>query len=126
MTEVSGSSQREAPCEPASPKAGCREVSTLFHLVVRDMNMRLEATLPDSRGAAALELAEELGLTRSQLVDDTTLEWVNGPPLKLSSAALDRMGQLIENPPAEPVPEDAEVEHKRRLAQADRPRRPRR
>jgi len=32
--------------------------------------MRIEATLPDSRGTAALELAEELGLTRSQLVDE--------------------------------------------------------
>lgn len=32
--------------------------------------MRIEATLPDSRGTAVLELAEELGLTRSQLVDE--------------------------------------------------------
>lgn len=32
--------------------------------------MRIEATLPDSRGNAALKLAEELGLTRSQLVDE--------------------------------------------------------
>ena len=32
--------------------------------------MRIEATLPDSRGAAALKLADELGLTRSQLVDE--------------------------------------------------------
>lgn len=32
--------------------------------------MRIEATLPDSRGNAAMRLAEELGLTRSQLVDE--------------------------------------------------------
>ena len=32
--------------------------------------MRIEATLPDSRAAAAIKLADELGLTRSQLVDE--------------------------------------------------------
>ena len=32
--------------------------------------MRIEATLPDSRGNAAVKLAEELGLSRSQLVDE--------------------------------------------------------
>lgn len=32
--------------------------------------MRLEATVPDSRGAAVIELAEELGLSRSQVVDE--------------------------------------------------------
>lgn len=32
--------------------------------------MRLEATIPDSRGNAALELADELGLSRSQLIDE--------------------------------------------------------
>jgi hypothetical protein len=32
--------------------------------------MRLEATVPDSRGAAVVQLAEELGLSRSQLVDE--------------------------------------------------------
>lgn len=32
--------------------------------------MRLEATVPDSRGTAALELADELGLSRSQLIDE--------------------------------------------------------
>ncbi len=32
--------------------------------------MRLEATVPDSRGAAVVELAAELGLSRSQLVDE--------------------------------------------------------
>lgn len=32
--------------------------------------MRLEATVPDSRGAAVKELAEQLGLTRSQIVDE--------------------------------------------------------
>ena len=32
--------------------------------------MRLEATVPDSRGAAAVQLADELGLSRSQLIDE--------------------------------------------------------
>jgi hypothetical protein len=32
--------------------------------------MRLEATVPDSRGSAVLELAEQLGLSRSQIVDE--------------------------------------------------------
>ena len=32
--------------------------------------MRLEATVPDSRGAAVLELAEQLGLSRSQIIDE--------------------------------------------------------
>jgi hypothetical protein len=32
--------------------------------------MRLEATVPDGRGAAALELADQLGLSRSQLIDE--------------------------------------------------------
>ena len=32
--------------------------------------MRLEATVPDSHGTAAIELAEELGLSRSQLIDE--------------------------------------------------------
>jgi hypothetical protein len=32
--------------------------------------MRLEATVPDHRGAAVVELADELGLTRSQLIDE--------------------------------------------------------
>jgi hypothetical protein len=32
--------------------------------------MRLEATVPDSRGAALVELSQELGLSRSQLVDE--------------------------------------------------------
>ncbi len=32
--------------------------------------MRLEATVPDSRGAQVLKLAEELGLSRSQVVDE--------------------------------------------------------
>jgi hypothetical protein len=32
--------------------------------------MRLEATIPDNRGKAAVELADELGLSRSQLVDE--------------------------------------------------------
>ena len=32
--------------------------------------MRLEATIPDNRGSAAVQLADELGLSRSQLVDE--------------------------------------------------------
>ena len=32
--------------------------------------MRLEATIPDSRGSAVEELAEELGLSRSQIIDE--------------------------------------------------------
>ncbi|MCM2332695.1 MAG: hypothetical protein NDI82_01960 [Anaeromyxobacteraceae bacterium] len=32
--------------------------------------MRLEATIPDSRGAAIAELVDKLGLSRSQLVDE--------------------------------------------------------
>ncbi len=32
--------------------------------------MRVEATIPDSRGNAVTELAEELGLSRSQIVDE--------------------------------------------------------
>jgi hypothetical protein len=32
--------------------------------------MRLEATLPDSRGDALVKLADELGLSRSQVVDE--------------------------------------------------------
>lgn len=32
--------------------------------------MRLEATIPDSRGNAVLKAAEELGLSRSQLIDE--------------------------------------------------------
>jgi hypothetical protein len=122
--------------------------------------MRIEATLPDSRGAAALELADELGLTRSQLVDEalalfmkavlevkrgrrvmtvdpsrkepdcelvsptlTTLEWANSPAVKLGPAALERMAQLIEQPPAASrFLKDAEAEHERRRAQADQRR----
>lgn len=32
--------------------------------------MRLEATIPESRGSAVVKLAEELGLSRSQIVDE--------------------------------------------------------
>lgn len=32
--------------------------------------MRLEATIPDNRGSAVLQLADELGLSRSQLIDE--------------------------------------------------------
>jgi hypothetical protein len=32
--------------------------------------MRLEATVPDSHGQAVVELADELGLSRSQIIDE--------------------------------------------------------
>lgn len=32
--------------------------------------MRLEATIPDGRATAVVELADELGLSRSQLIDE--------------------------------------------------------
>jgi len=32
--------------------------------------MRVEATVPDSRGVALKELADQLGLTRSQVIDE--------------------------------------------------------
>lgn len=32
--------------------------------------MRVEATLPESRGEALVELAQQLGLTRSQIIDE--------------------------------------------------------
>lgn len=32
--------------------------------------MRLEATIPDIRAAAVLELADQLGISRSQLIDE--------------------------------------------------------
>ncbi|MEY4580415.1 MAG: hypothetical protein RL701_5118 [Pseudomonadota bacterium] len=32
--------------------------------------MRLEATVPDNRGNAVVQLADELGLSRSQLIDE--------------------------------------------------------
>ena len=32
--------------------------------------MRLEATVPDSRGQAVLELADQLGASRSQIIDE--------------------------------------------------------
>lgn len=32
--------------------------------------MRVEATIPDSRGSVVEELAEELGLSRSQIIDE--------------------------------------------------------
>ena len=35
--------------------------------------MRFEATIPDSRGSAVLELADELGLSRSQLIDEALM-----------------------------------------------------
>jgi hypothetical protein len=35
-----------------------------------EIDMRLEATLPDSRGQAVERLADELGLSKSQVVDE--------------------------------------------------------
>jgi hypothetical protein len=32
--------------------------------------MRIEATIPDNRGTAVQELADELGLSRSQIIDE--------------------------------------------------------
>ena len=32
--------------------------------------MRLEATVPENRGSAVVQLADELGLTKSQLIDE--------------------------------------------------------
>lgn len=32
--------------------------------------MRIEATVPDSRGAALAELAHDLGMTKSQIIDE--------------------------------------------------------
>jgi hypothetical protein len=32
--------------------------------------MRLEATVPDHRGSAVVQMADELGLSRSQLIDE--------------------------------------------------------
>ncbi len=32
--------------------------------------MRIEATVPDSRGSAVQELADQLGLSRSQIIDE--------------------------------------------------------
>ncbi len=32
--------------------------------------MRFEATVPDSRGSAVVDLADELGLSKSQLIDE--------------------------------------------------------
>jgi hypothetical protein len=32
--------------------------------------MRLEATVPDNRGSAVVQLADELGLSRSQIIDE--------------------------------------------------------
>jgi hypothetical protein len=38
--------------------------------------MRLEATVPDSRGRAVDELADELGLSRSQVVDEAVAMFI--------------------------------------------------
>jgi hypothetical protein len=40
------------------------------------MSTRLEATVPESRAAAAFDLANELGLSRSQFVDEAIMLFV--------------------------------------------------
>jgi hypothetical protein len=40
------------------------------------MNMRLEATVPDSRAQAVDKLADELGLSRSQVVDEAVAMFI--------------------------------------------------
>lgn len=86
--------------------------------------MRLEATIPDPQGEAADKLAEELGLTRSQLVQEAValylkavMEIRNGrriavidrksqtAVIELTSPALTQlewltMGETIDLPPA--------------------------
>lgn len=99
--------------------------------------MRIEATIPDARGAVVTELAEELGLTKSQLVDEALalfvkvtlevrrgrrlltvgtageapcelvtpsmaqVEWTfNREALSLSGEALQRLVELVLEPPA--------------------------
>lgn len=99
--------------------------------------MRFEATIPDSRGAAVLQLADELGLSRSQLIDEAlalflkavievrkgrrlvtvapasteaacevssptlaALEWASrSEKLELPSAAVEKMQQMLVQPP---------------------------
>jgi len=48
--------------------------------------MRLEATVPDNRGSAFVQLADELGLSRSQLIDEVTIETTTGKPQSLGMA----------------------------------------
>ena len=98
--------------------------------------MRVEATLPDSRGRALDHLADELGLSRSQVVDEAVglflkavlearrghrlvtlsgdepacelstptlaaMEWTaRSQPVVLSNTAVDRIADLLEQPPA--------------------------
>ena len=99
--------------------------------------MRIEATVPDSRGAALKELADELGLSKSQIIDEalslflkvvlearkgrqvvsvgsaddlpceiatpslTQVEWMYArQALTVPRAAVERMADLIESPPA--------------------------
>jgi hypothetical protein len=98
--------------------------------------MRVEATLPDSRGQAPDQLADDLGLSRSQVVDEAVglflkavLEARRGnrlvtlagnkpacelstptlaaiertarsQPLVLSESAVEKIADLLDNPPA--------------------------
>lgn len=98
--------------------------------------MRVEATLPDSRGHALDQLAADLGLSRSQVVDEAVglflkavlearrghrlvtlagdqpacelstptlaaMEWTaRSQPLVLSDAAVSRIADLLDEPPA--------------------------
>ena len=98
--------------------------------------MRVVATLPDSRGQALNQLADELGLSRSQVVDEAVglflkaviearrghrlvtlagdkpacelstptlaaMEWeVQARPLVLADSAVEKIADLLDNPPA--------------------------
>lgn len=98
--------------------------------------MRIEATVPDGRGTALAELASELGLTKSQIIDEaialflkailearngrrlvavgrggeavceiatptlTQMEWMLARvPVTVSAQAVERMAELIAQPP---------------------------
>lgn len=58
--------------------------ASLAHLSLGDpqflgieVTIHLVATIPDSRGRAALELADELGLSRSQLIDEALTRFLH-------------------------------------------------
>jgi len=76
--------------------------------------MRLEATIPDSRGTAVQKLADELGLSRSQIIDPqnaqatcelvtptlAALEWaLKLEKLEVPGSALTKMRDMIAAPP---------------------------
>ena len=54
------------------------------------MTARIEATLPDSRAEAADQLAEQLGLSRSQVIDEAIAEQVG-----LTGAQIDDMYHVM-------------------------------